>query len=591
KYSSIALGLDLSEHFERHGFWVSDETKELLSQYSKPDKKTWYANYDYIEYKGEGFNGNPELSINVLKENENVKLTFSVNNEYKNDVLGYEIFKDGELIGFTSTNSFIDTNSNIGESVNYTVVPYDKKLNAAEEVVVNSLTPNLSLQQESISIKLREEFNPMDLVKALSYNGEDITSNVIVSGEVNINEKGTYPVEYAITDNGVVVTKTVNVQVVSDYEYLSDTAWTKVETQEGTPRRNSNIKGRVNGEVKEFEKGFSIHANGTITYDLSDGEYDSFEALVGVDNKIAPQDHSSVNFEILGDGEVLAHSEVLKYADNMVYISAPIKGVKELVIKVADGGNGRTWDHGLIANPKLIKNNMKPVIEAEDKTYKLGEAVDFNEGVTAMDIEDGDLTSRVEIISNNYEEGKLGRFEVTYRVTDSDNNVVEKTSYITVYENFLVNKSKYGKFNNLEAYNDEFKIPVASITNNAGNYGNSANSAITNAIDGNINTYWETNRENSISFKNEVIVDLGENQDISKMAYAARRDAYYKGFANKFEVYVSSEAEGDNFILAGKGEYTSGNGDVVEVSIERTNVRRVKFKFINVNGNWASLSE
>lgn len=591
KYSSIALELDLSEHFERHGFWVSDETKELLSQYSKPDKKTWYSNYDYIEYKGEGFNGNPELSINVLKENENVKLTFSVNNEYKNDVLGYEIFKDGELIGFTSTNSFIDTNSNIGESVNYTVVPYDKKLNAAEEVVVNSLTPNLSLQQESISIKLREEFNPMDLVKALSYNGEDITSNVIVSGEVNINEKGTYPVEYTITDNGVVVTKTVNVQVVSDYEYLSDTAWTKVETQEGTPRRNSNIKGRVNGEVKEFEKGFSIHANGTITYDLSDGEYDSFEALVGVDNKIAPQDHSSVNFEILGDGEVLAHSEVLKYADNMVYISAPIKGVKELVIKVTDGGNGRTWDHGLIANPKLIKNNMKPVIEAEDKTYKLGEAVDFNEGVTAMDVEDGDLTSRVEIISNNYEEGKLGRFEVTYRVTDSDNNVVEKTSYITVYENFLVNKSKYGSFNNLEAYNEEFKVPVASITNNAGNYGNSANSAITNAIDGNINTYWETNRENSISFKNEVIVDLGENQDISKMAYAARRDAYYKGFANKFEVYVSSEAEGDNFILAGKGEYTSGNGDVVEVSIERTNVRRVKFKFINVNGNWASLSE
>ena len=591
KYSGIALGLDLSEHFERHGFWVSDETKELLSQYPKPDIKTWYANYDYIEYEGEGFNGNPGLSVNVLKENENVKLTFRVNDEYKNDVLGYEIFKDGELIGFTSTNSFIDKNSNIGESVNYTVVPYDKKLNTAEEVVVNSLTPNLSLQQESISIKLREEFNPRDLVKALNYNGEDITSNVIVSGEVNVNEKGTYPVEYTITDNGVVVTKTVNVEVVSDYEYLSDTAWTRVETQEGTPRRNSDIKGRVNGEVKDFEKGFSIHANGTITYDLSGGEYDSFEALVGVDNKIAPQDHSSVNFEILGDGKVLAQSEVLKYADDMVYISASIKGVKELVIKVTDGGNGRTWDHGLIANPKLIKNNMKPVIEAEDKTYKLGEAVDFNEGVTAMDVEDGDLTSRVEIISNNYEEGKLGRFEVTYRVTDSDNNVVEKTSYITVYEELAITKSKYGKFNNLEAYNEEFKIPVASITNNAGNYGNSANSAITNAIDGNINTYWETNRENSISFKNEVIVDLGENQDISKMAYAARRDAYYKGFANNFEVYVSSEAEGDNFILAGKGEYTSGNGDVVEFSIERTNVRRVKFKFINVNGNWASLSE
>ena len=89
KYSSIALELDLSEHFERHGFWVSDETKELLSQYPKPDIKTWYANYDYIEYDGEGFTSNPELNVNVLKENENIKLSFSVNEEFKDDVLGY----------------------------------------------------------------------------------------------------------------------------------------------------------------------------------------------------------------------------------------------------------------------------------------------------------------------------------------------------------------------------------------------------------------------------------------------------------------------------------------------------------------------
>ena len=93
------------------------------------------------------------------------------------------VFKDGELIGFTSTNSFVDTESNIGESVNYTVVPYDKKLNIGEEVVVNSLTPSLSVEQESISIKLREEFDPMNLVKALNYNGEDISSNIVINGE------------------------------------------------------------------------------------------------------------------------------------------------------------------------------------------------------------------------------------------------------------------------------------------------------------------------------------------------------------------------------------------------------------------------
>lgn len=586
KYSSIALGLDLSEHFERHGFWVSDETKELLSKYPKPNIKTWYANYDYIEYKGEGFKGNPELSVNILNENGNVKLAFNVNNTYKNDVLGYEIFKDGELIAFTSTNSFVDTNSNIGESANYTVIPYDKKLNTGEGVVVNSLTPSLSVQQQSISIKLREEFNPRDLVKALNYNGEDITSNVVISGEVNVNEKGIYPIEYTIVDNGVVVTKTVNVNIVSDYDYLSDTTWSNVTTQYGTPRRNSNIKGRVNGEIKNFDKGFGIHANGKITYDLSNVDYDNFEALVGVDMGITSQANSSIVFKIIGDGEVLATTSVIKHADNMVAINVPVKGIQELVIEVNDSGNGNSSDHAVIADPKLTTNNSKPVLTVTDKAYKLGEIVDFNEGVSAIDVEDGELTSNVEIISNTYEAGKLGRFEVVYRITDSDNNVVEKVSYITVYEELATVKSKYGSFNNLEAYNEEFKIPAVSVSNNGRNYGSSV---IGYAIDNNRNTHWETGTPNSLSFQNEVIFDLGEVNEIDKIAYAARNGG--KGFATKFAIYVSTEAEGNDFILAGTGSYNGNVNDVIEIDIAKTAARRVKFKFIEANQNWASIGE
>lgn len=586
KYSSIALGLDLSEHFERHGFWVSDETKELLSKYPKPDIKTWYANYDYIEYKGEGFSGNPELNVNVLSENENIKLTFNVNNASKNDVLGYEIFKNGQLIGFTSTNSFVDTSSNIGESANYTIIPYDKKLNTGKEVTVNSLTPSLSVQQELVTIKLREEFNPMDLVKALNYNHEDITSKVVINGEVNVNEKGTYPLEYTIDDNGVVVTKTINVQVVSDYDYLSDTDWTNVTTEHGTPRRNTNIKGRVNGEIKTFDKGFGIHANGKITYDLSNVDYDNFEALVGVDMGIEAQNNSSIAFKVIADGEVLATTSVMKHADNMIAINVPVKGVEELVIEVNDGGNGITSDHAVIANPKLTTNNAKPSLTVIDKTYKLGELVDFNNGITASDAEDGDLTSSIEIISNNYVEGKLGRFEVVYRVTDSDNNVAEKTSYITVYEELVTVKSKYGLFNNLEAYNEEFKIPAVSVSNNGGNYGSSV---IDYAIDNNRNTHWETGKPNSPSFQNEVIFDLGDINEIDKIAYAARNGG--KGFATKFEIYVSTEAEGNDFILAGTGSYNGSVNDVIEIDIAKTKARRVKFKFIEANQDWASIGE
>ncbi|MEI3045394.1 MAG: hypothetical protein V8T82_06600 [Romboutsia timonensis] len=77
-YSSIALELDLTEYFERHGFWVSDETKEFAKRYNKPDKKIWYANYDYIEYDGEGFTTEPTIKVTTSKEGENLKLNINI---------------------------------------------------------------------------------------------------------------------------------------------------------------------------------------------------------------------------------------------------------------------------------------------------------------------------------------------------------------------------------------------------------------------------------------------------------------------------------------------------------------------------------
>src|SRR5699024_4217918 len=120
--------------------------------------------------------------------------------------------------------------------------------------------------------------------------------------------------------------------------------------QYGTPRRNSNIKGRVNGEIKTFQKGMGIHANGKIVYDLSNMEYDNFEALLGVDMNIASQGNSSIKFNILVDGKVVESTNVIKHADDMVYINVPVKGAKELVIEVTDAGNGNACDHAVIAN-------------------------------------------------------------------------------------------------------------------------------------------------------------------------------------------------------------------------------------------------
>ena len=433
KYSSIALELDLTEHFERHGFFVSDETKEFVSQYKKPEVKTWYANYDYIEYKGNGFEKETGLVVERLTHGEHNQLVFKVNADVAADVLGYEIFKDEELIGFTSTNSFIDTTTEVGEAVEYKVIPYDKKLNPGEEVHLHSLAPTIMTSQEKVIVKLNEAFEPMNLAKAYTYTGEEMTNAVTVNHSVDMSQKGIYPVTFMAEDHGMTTAKTIKVEVVSDYDYLSDIEWTDVETVWGTPRRNENIKGRINGDIQTFEQGFGIHANGKITYDLTDLDYDRFEALIGVDMNLASQLNSSLQVKVIADGQVLAKTPILKHADNMVSVDVPVKGVKELVIEINDAGNGNTSDHAIIANPKLITNNAQPKLTVIDYTYHLGDMIDLNEGMMAFDAEDGDLTEDIQIVSSNFEPNKAGRFEITYQVTDSDENTVSKTQNIFVY--------------------------------------------------------------------------------------------------------------------------------------------------------------
>nr|WP_243894760.1 NPCBM/NEW2 domain-containing protein [Clostridium perfringens] len=218
----------------------------------------------------------------------------------------------------------------------------------------------------------------------------------------------------------------MNVEVVSSYDYLSDEEWESVETQWGTPRRNTNIKGRVNGEIKTFEKGIGIHANGKVVYDLEGKDYDRFEALLGVDQTIGANDNSSISFKVIADGETLETTKVLKYNDNMVEINIPVKGINKLEIQVSDSGNGNTSDHGIIVNPKLSTNNVKPTIKTEDAVINVKDNFNILDGVTANDVEDGDLTSSIKVKSSDFEANRGGIYTVVYEVTDKDGNTVTK---------------------------------------------------------------------------------------------------------------------------------------------------------------------
>ena len=433
-YSSMAVEADLTEYFERHGFPITDTTKEFASNYNKPEKKIWYANETYSKYTGEGFTSDPNVEVSTSKQGENIKVSFNVDETYKDDVMGYEVYRNGELVAFTSTNSFVDTKVSYNDNVIYKVVPFDKKLNEGKVVEVSSYKPVIEVQQEEVTLKLREEFDPKEIVQAHNYKGEDISSEVKVNHNIDVNQKGDYEITYSVTDENITTEKVIKVTVVSDYEYLADYEWESVATDYGTPRKNNNIKGRVNGEIKTFEKGFGIHANGKIMYDLSDNDYDTFEALLGVDMGIAAQNNSSITFKVVGDGKTLATTKVIKHADNMVYVNVPVKGINNLTIEVHDGGNGISSDHAVIANPKLTTSNAKPKLTiGKNESVKIRDKFDLMSSVKATDAEDGDLTKKVVLNSNGFDTNKTGIYTLEYSVTDNDGNTVRESKQVVVY--------------------------------------------------------------------------------------------------------------------------------------------------------------
>ncbi|WP_121640898.1 DUF4073 domain-containing protein [Virgibacillus sp. Bac330] len=89
--------------------------------------------------------------------------------------------------------------------------------------------------------------------------------------------------------------------------------------------------------------------------------------------------------------------------------------------------------HAAITQLQKFKGKS-PVIQATDVTFTEGKQVNFDNilaQVTASDVEDGDLTSKI-TYTTNYEENKVGDFKIEYKVVDSHKNVSTKIVKLTV---------------------------------------------------------------------------------------------------------------------------------------------------------------
>ena len=305
---------------------------------------------------------------------------------YTDGVDGEVVFEDkvfSDLVVGTATPHFGETPTRAG----YTFTGWSP---AVEEKVTKSITYNATwvkinaapvIHATDKTIEVGDEFDPRADVTAEDEEDGDITDKIeILKNDVNINEPGIYDVTYKVTDTqGASYTTTIKVT--------------------------------VNPKAADLNACPVIHAT---------------DKIIEVGDEFDPR--ADVTAKDEEDGDITDKIEIL---ENEVDTTKP--GKYEVTYKVTDsGGASHVKTIKVTVNPKMEPINAAPIIEAEDKTLTVGDAFDPMADVTATDAEDGNLTDKIEILNNEVDTTKPGKYEVTYKVTDNKGASYTKTITVTV---------------------------------------------------------------------------------------------------------------------------------------------------------------
>ena len=166
-YSSIATKKDLTRYFTRYGF-ISEQPSATYTNAMKElkltplDKPIWYySTTAYADIRNSSRNSNKSVSgkfsFNMDKNNT---LYFNLSGRYPDAHMGYEILRNGKIIGFTWDNSFKLNSSAASGTI--TVKAYDRMLNvyatsSAEYSALKTskkLSPSLSVTPEGADFSI-----------------------------------------------------------------------------------------------------------------------------------------------------------------------------------------------------------------------------------------------------------------------------------------------------------------------------------------------------------------------------------------------------------------------------------------------------
>ena len=392
---------------------------------------------------------------------------------YTDGVDGEVVFEDKvfpDLVVGTITPEFGGTPTRAG----YTFTGWSP---AVEEKVTKNITYNATwvmnwvpmnvapvIKATDKTIEVGDEFDPRADVTAEDEEDGDITNKIeILKNDVNINEPGIYDVTYKVTDTqGASYTTTIKVTVnpkaadLNACPVIQATDKTLTVGDEFDPLADVTAEDEEDGditdkiEILENEVDTTKPGKYEVTYKVTDsgGASHVKTIKVTVNPKMEPLNAAPIieaedktltvgdTFDPMADvtatdaedGNLTDKIEIL---NNEVDTTKP--GKYEVTYKVTDSkGASYTKSITVTVNPKMEVLNAIPTIKAEDKTLTVGDTFDPKADVTAEDVEDGDLTDKIEVLKNEVDTTKAGKYEVTYKVTDRKGASRTKTITVTV---------------------------------------------------------------------------------------------------------------------------------------------------------------
>lgn len=450
--------------------WTGNENDEILN----PDYSVEYLYpIKYINEKddvytpfGEEWN---EFSATLTKPDGTILDT--VNNESDSDFEIY-LYEDGIIVNIYNT-------SFSGE-ITLKVIHKDGK-DISKKVKIGQLqssSPPVIEGAKDIELKISEvdEFNSKHKLTGITVSDDKDTidkNSIIVTGNVGKPSAGKiekYTLTYQVTDtdnntttiyrnitvtnrlpeivaNDVTIRKGKSINLLTDsriglnatdYEDGNKKSDITVESTGGLQVSNP-AEGKYTVIYKVIDKDKNkVTKKITVTVDSNNapkinganntkikiGEVDKFDLLKGI---TVTDDHDK-NLKITVSGKISKPSPGKNTNSTITY-----------TVKDTDGNTTK------VTRIITVTNQLPTISGLSNITIKKGQTADLRFGVGAKDHEDGNLTGKIVFPSTNLSTLPIGKHNVTYKVTDSNNNSVTKTRVITVEANTITKRDLIGK--------------------------------------------------------------------------------------------------------------------------------------------------